>query len=295
MAYREVVAVMGSAVPNVRTVLLGGGYTLQRVAERLPPETFVITSRDKERCDRWRRQGWNAYQVSLDDLESLKRLFDTYPEIDTLVDSVPPLHGVGEPSMGVRNVVAALSGHKVKRILYLSTTGVFGRRDGSVVDEETVPAPWNAQGEARWRSECAYRESACEVTAFRLPAIYGPDRGVAISLRNGTYRLIGDGEIWTNRIHVEDLATAIELALRSQHLPEVLCISDDCPAQAKEVVEYVCSREGLPWPSSISEDDALRRGAYTMLSNQRVRNDRMKAVLGISLRYPSYREGISAE
>lgn len=285
---------MNGASSNVRTVLLGGGYTLQRVAERLLPESFVITSRDKSRCDIWRTKGWNACQVSLDDRESLKRLLHTYPEIETVVDSVPPLHGVGDPSAGVRNVVASLKGRSVQRILYLSTTGVFGRRDGSVVDEDSAPAPWNAQGEARWRSECAYRESACAVTAFRLPAIYGPDRGVAISLRNGTYRMIGSGEIWTNRIHVEDLATAIELALRTKHLPDVLCISDDRPAQAKEVVEYVCSREGLAWPPSISEDDALRMGAYTMLSNQRVRNERMKTVLGISLRYPSYREGFAA-
>ncbi len=292
MAYREVVAVMDSSASSVRTVLLGGGYTLQRVARLLPAETFVMTSREKARCDEWRTYGWNACQVSLDDPESLTRLLDTYLHIETIVDSVPPFRGVDDPSKGVRNVVRSLSGHHVRRIVYLSTTGVFGRRDGSIVDEDTAPAPWNAQGEARWRSECAYRESACEVTAFRLPAIYGPDRGVAVSLRNGTYRLIGSGEIWTNRIHVEDLASAIERALHTPHLPEVLCISDDRPAQAKEVVEYVCSREGLPWPPSITEDEALRMGAYTMLSNQRVRNDRMKAVLGIALKYPSYREGV---
>jgi nucleoside-diphosphate-sugar epimerase len=228
----------------------------------------------------------------VDDRNSVVKLFHEYPEIETVVDSVPPLHGHGDPTRGVESVVASLSDTKVKRVLYLSTTGVFGRRDGSIVDEESTPAPWNAQGEARWRSEQAYRESGRAVTAFRLPAIYGSDRGVLFSLRNGTYRLIGNGEIWTNRIHVEDLASAIELALGVADLPEVLCISDDRPAQAKEVVEYVCSREGLPWPASITEDEALRRGAYTMLSNQRVRNDRMKAVLGISLRYPSYREGL---
>jgi nucleoside-diphosphate-sugar epimerase len=293
VAYREAVAIVNSSSSNVRTVLLGGGYTLQRLAQRLSSEMFVITSREKSRCDAWRSHGWNACQVSLDDRQSLDRLFDTYSNIETIVDSVPPLHGVDDPSRGVRNVVASLSGHTVRRILYLSTTGVFGRRDGSIVDEESAPAPWNAQGEARWRSECAYRESACAVTAFRLPAIYGPDRGVAVSLRNGAYRMIGSGEIWTNRIHVEDLVTAIELALGTAHLPEVLCISDDRPAQAKEVVEYVCTREGLPWPTSISEEEALRMGAYTMLSNQRVRNDRMKAVLGISLRYPSYKEGFA--
>lgn len=285
---------MRDSVRTVRTVLLGGGYTLQRVAERMSPETFVITSREKSRCDTWMTCGWHACQVSLDDRDSLKRLLDKYPEIDTIVDSVPPLHRSEDPSEGVRNVVASLEGRSVQRILYLSTTGVFGRRDGSVVNEATSPAPWNAQGEARWRSECVYRESSSRLTAFRLPAIYGPDRGVAVSLRNGTYRLIGSGAIWTNRIHVDDLAAAIERALGLAELPEVLCISDDHPAQAREVVEYVCSREGLPWPPSISEEEALRMRAYTMLSNQRVCNDRMKSILGISLRYPSYKEGFAS-
>lgn len=283
---------MNRDLTDVRTVLLGGGYTLQRLAERLSPETFVITSRDKARCDSWQAQGWNACQVSLDDPGSLKQLFESYPEITTIVDSVPPLRGGGDPARGVRNVVSSLHGSKVQRILYLSTTGVFGRRDGSIVDEATAPAPWNPQGEARWLSEQEYRKSGRSVTAFRLPAIYGPDRGVLISLKRGAYRLIGSGETWTNRIHVEDLATAIELALGAPELPEVLCISDDHPAQAKEVVEYLCSREGLPWPPSISEQEAEQTGAYTMLSNQRVLNHLMKRTLGISLRYPSYREGL---
>jgi nucleoside-diphosphate-sugar epimerase len=283
---------MNHTVADVRTVLLGGGYTLQRVAERLSPEAFVITSRDKSRCDSWRARGWNACQVSLDDPGSLEQLFTSYPELTTIVDSVPPLRGRGDPAAGVRNVVSALQGSKVRRILYLSTTGVFGRRDGSVVDEATTPAPWNPQGEARWLSEQEYRKSGRAVTALRLPAIYGPDRGVVFSLRNGTYRIVGSGETWTNRIHVEDLATAIERALGVPELPEVLCISDDQPAQAKEVVEYVCSRDGLPWPPSISGEEAERAGAYTMLSNQRVLNHAMKRVLGISLRYPSYKEGL---
>ena len=71
----------------------------------------------------------------------------------------------------------------------------------------------------------------------------------------------------------------------------MLCVSDDEPARACDVVRFVCEREGLPMPGFVSEEDTLRAGAFTMLSNQRVKNDHMKRVLGISLRYPSYREG----
>jgi hypothetical protein len=75
-------------------------------------------------------------------------------------------------------------------------------------------------------------------------------------------------------------------------LPEVLCVSDDLPAQARDVVSFICERDGLPTPPSISEEEALRSGAYTMLSNQRIINRRLKELLALKLRYPSFREGL---
>jgi nucleoside-diphosphate-sugar epimerase len=184
-----------------------------------------------------------------------------------------------------------MKGTQVARVIYLSTTGVFGGRDGRIVTEETPPAPWNAQGEARLLSELAYRDSGVEMTALRLPAIYGPDRGLVHSIRQGHYRLVGTGETWTNRIHVRDLAAIIERAIFAAELPPVLCVSDDCPAQAREVAEFVCSKEGLPLPGCVSEEEVLKAGAFTMLSNQRVQNALMKKVLNLKLQYPSYREG----
>jgi hypothetical protein len=80
-------------------------------------------------------------------------------------------------------------------------------------------------------------------------------------------------------------------ALEQRQLPPVLCVCDDEPARAIDVARYICAREGLPMPGYISEEEVLKGGGYTMLSNQRVQNARMKEVLGISLLYPSYREG----
>jgi nucleoside-diphosphate-sugar epimerase len=285
------------------TLLLGGGYTLQRVAERLPSGSFVITSRRADQCAEWRARGWEASTVALDDISSLQAVFARYPTLRVVVDSVPPLRakgdGTDEVTRGVRSVAQVLAGTAVGRVVYLSTTGVFGVRDGSWVDESTPAAPWNSQGRARQLCEEVYAGAAqasglMTFTALRLPAIYGSDRGVAVSLRTGTYALVGDGSQWTNRIHVDDLAEIIVRCIeRSGELPPVLCVSDDCPTQARDVVSYLCEREGLPWPPSVSPDEVLRRGAYTMLSNQRVRNTLMKSVLGVSLRYPSFREGTS--
>lgn len=278
------------------TVLLGGGYTLQRVAGLLPSHSFVITSRNEEQCEKWRALGWNALRVDSEAPETLSQLFTRYPTLSIVVDSIPPLSGA-RPSAGVANIVAAIEGTQVSKVIYLSTTGVFGLRDGSEVTEDTPPQPWNEQGRARLVCEDAYRAWASAragraCTALRLPAIYGEDRGLLFALRRGSYRLIGDGSWWTNRIHVADLATIIAKAVDTE-LPGVLCVSDDCPARARDVVAFVCDRENLGFPRSISEQDALAAKSFTMLSNQRICNARMKALLGITLQYPSYREGMS--
>ena len=271
--------------------LIGGGYTLQRVAELLHPDEFVITSRHETTCATWRAQGWHAHQVSLEDRASIEGLFTVYPTIRKIVDSVPPIRMSADPAFGVKNLAVALQGKQIERVIYLSTTGVFGVRDGSIVTEQTPPNPWNAQGEARWLSEEAYRAGGTPLTVLRLPAIYGFDRGLLFSIRSGSYRLVGTGEFWTNRIHVEDLARIIKRALEQRELPPVLCVSDDEPAQARDVAGFICSRERLPMPGYVSEEEVLNGGGYTMLSNQRVRNSLMKEVLGISLLYPTYREG----
>ena len=272
--------------------LMGGGYTLTKVAQRLKPGSFVITSRSAAQCAEWQALGWVSHRLSLEESESVVSFFKAYPELTVLVDSVPPLREAVDRTIGVKRVVHALATTKITRVIYLSTTGVFGVRDGSIVDESTVPAPWNPQGEARYLSELAYRSSGKMVTALRLPAIYGPGRSMVDSVINGTYRMVGDGDSWSNRIHVEDLVSIIISAVEALELPEVLCVSDDHPARVRDVLSFICAREGVPFPAFISEQEALRAGSYTRLSNQIIKNDLMKKLLAITLRYPSYREGL---
>ncbi len=279
------------------TLLLGGGYTLQRLAHVLSPGSFVITSRREAQCREWRAQGWLAEQLEIDDLEALHGIFDRYPSLAVLIDSVPPLPQQ-DCSRGVAAVVAAVKGTGISRIIYLSTTGVFGVRDGSVVNEQTVCNPQSPGGKARKVCEDQYRgvSEPCMVTALRLPAIYGPDRGLKLALQQGRYRLIGDGSQWTNRIHVDDLVEILRLSIeRAKHLPDILCVADDTQASAREVVSFMCKKEAIPFPESITVAEAVERGLHTMLSNQRVSNSLLKEKLELVLRYPSYREGFYPE
>ena len=288
---------MAVANESPHCLLLGGGYTLQRLAAIMPKGSFVITSRSRERCAAWISQGWFAETLSIDDSERLAQILGRYPSIKVIVDSVPPLRE-GDPVRGVSSVVSCVQSSQISRLLYLSTTGVYGVLDGSVVDESTPCNPHSPGGRARKSSEDLYRSLSrtCNVTVLRLPAIYNFDRGLRSAICSGRYRIIGDGSQWTNRIHVDDLVEIIRLSITFPGiLPDVLCVSDDSKATASEVAAFICEREGLPMPESITREEAIAQGLHTMLSNQRVDNSLMKRILGVALRYPSYREGFFSD
>jgi dTDP-4-dehydrorhamnose reductase len=272
-------------------LLLGGGFTLEKLAAALNPGSFVITSRSPEKCAAWKARGWTARELDIGSLPDIESLVPEFPSLSAIVDSVPPFPG-RDPACGVRNVCAALASSSLRRAVYLSTTGVFGVNDGSWVDEETPAKPSNPKAEARLHCENVYRASGLRTLVLRLPAIYGYERGIVESLRQGTYRLIDNGENWTNRIHVDDLVTIIAKVLEADPEEPLLCVGDEEPARACDVVQFVCSKLGLPWPTSISAQEAREKGLYTMLSNQRVKSTRMRSVLGVTLKYPSYREGL---
>lgn len=258
------------------------------VAEKLPPHSFVITSRNSERLEEFVARGWTAEHVDLEDVATLKKCLLKHNRISVVIDSVPPSKVEGGTKY-LPAVLGVLEHSAIEKVIYLSTTGVYGVKDGSWIDETTPTQPWSPPGKARLACEQLYRASSLRSVSLRLPAIVGPGRSTADSLRSGKYRLVGDGTKWTNRIHVEDLADIIIASVSLDGVPEILSVSDDTPIQAIELVNFLCEKLSLPFPSRVSEQELEAQGAYTMLSNQRVNNTTMKRVLGISLAYPSFR------
>ncbi|MCO6429312.1 MAG: hypothetical protein J5J00_00500 [Deltaproteobacteria bacterium] len=283
-------------VSRKTVLLLGGGYTLSRVAAILDPSTFIITSRERLKLDSFANAGWTGAVADNSSLASLQAIADDYPDIEVVVDSVPPPRTeTAEADSGVRNLLRAFSKSKLLRVIYLSTTGVFGVEDGSWVNEDTPALCRHAWGRARLQCEEAYSSSPYETIALRIPAIYGPGRGLGTALRTGSYRMIADRDRWSNRIQVDDLAAAIAAAIRVKPLPGKICVADDCPALTSEVVSYYCDTFSLTRPASMTYDQAAERGMYTLLSNQRVSNRLMKDSLGIALKYPDYKAGAGSE
>jgi len=273
-------------VNHVKTLLLGCGYTLERVAALLPPDTFVGTTRSDARAAALRSRGIPMEVVP--DPTELKRLMTIYGGITTVVDSIPVEGGVLHAPI----VSEILQGVEMPpHLIYLSTTGVYGTRDGSWVTEETDRSPKDPRAAARCKEEDCYLASLPSVAILRIAGIYGPNRNTLESLKQGRYPRV-EGNRWSNRIHVEDLARIITRVIEERALG-IFNVADDLPVPSEEVVRYSCGLLGIDLPKAITHEEALSRGMFTLLGNQRVSSSRVKETLDYSLLYPSYREGLS--
>lgn len=181
---------------------------------------------------------------------------------------------------------------------YLSTIGVYGDTQGRWVDEDSPANPVTERSMHRLVAERAWldfgRRTGKRVEVFRLPGIYGPGRSVVDNLRAGTARrIVKPGQVF-NRIHVEDIAQALDLAMTAAEHRDVYNICDDEPAPAQDVVAFAAELLGVTPPPEIPfEKSGLGPGAASFYGEtKRVRNIRMKQVLGVKLAYPTYREGI---
>lgn len=195
---------------------------------------------------------------------------------------------------GLRNVLRRLEANPPRRLIYISSTGVYGDAEGEWIDEETPCAPLREGGKACLAAERLletpfWRERAI---ILRLAGIYGPGRlprredlvaGKPIaSLEKG----------YLNLIHVEDAAAAVNLAIEKGQPPRTYLVSDGSPVLRGKYYREVARQIGAPPPSfdETTEASRIARGG----ANKRVSNTRIVKELGFCPRYPSYREGIMA-
>ncbi len=183
---------------------------------------------------------------------------------------------------------------------YLSTTGVYGDRDGGWVDEDSVLDGSGPRGQARIAAEGAWQDLArahdLPLHIFRLAGIYGPGRGPFQKVRDGTARrIIKPGQVFS-RIHVEDIAQVLLASIDAPDPIGIYNVCDDDPALPQDVIAHAATLLGLPLPPAVPFDQAdmtpMARSFYG--DSKRVRNDRIKRDLGVTLHYPDYRTGLAA-
>jgi nucleoside-diphosphate-sugar epimerase len=222
------------------------------------------------------------------------------PKATHLLSTAPPDEH-GDPVLS-RHAVAIAAAPRLRWIGYLSTTGVYGDRNGAWVDETAEPAPMSDRGRRRLAAEAAWRRLADRraVDLFRLAGIYGPGRSAFDGLRAGTARrVIRPGHAF-GRIHRDDIVRAVIAAMRQDRAAgaRVLNVTDDEPAESAAVVEEAARLLGVVPPEPVAFADAIvsmspmARGFWA--ENRKVSSQRTQQALGLRWRYPSYREGLRA-
>ncbi len=215
-----------------------------------------------------------------------------------LLLSIPP-DEAGDPALDLHGAdIAAVP--ELAWIGYLSTTGVYGDTGGAWVDETAPVAPASARARRRAAAERAWlafgAAQGIAVHVFRLAGIYGPARNALAAARAGrTRRIEKPGQVFS-RIHVEDVAEVLQASIARPAPGAVYNVCDDEPAAASAVTAHACTLLGIAAPAPIPLEEAdlspMARSFYA--ENRRVSNTRIKAELGVTLSYPTYREGLAA-
>ena len=179
---------------------------------------------------------------------------------------------------------------------YLSTTGVYGDREGRWVDERSPRAARSVEGARRVAAERDWlqmgRGMGLTVTVFRLPGIYGPGRSAFERLRAGTTRRIVKAGHVFSRIHRDDIVSGVMASMARPRAGGIYNLVDDEPAPAEAVIEHAAGLLGLPSPPVTEEIPPASARFYE--ENKRVANALAKAELGWRPAYPTYREGLAA-
>ena len=271
-------------------LILGCGYTGQRVARRLLDKNIAViaTSRDSNQppLRKLSEAGARIVRFDINDPTSFDALQREIRRGMIVLHSLPTLGeraAPADPTPAALKLLEDLPG----RIVLLSTTGVYG--NAREVDENTPPSPATARQKLRLAAEQAVRAVSCPSLTVRASAIYGPGRGVHVRMKEGRFKLLGDGSNYISRIHVDDLAAITVAALHSE-ATGAYPAADAEPCRSAEICAFCANLLGVPMPPPAAPDelDETRR------SDRRVDGRAILRLLGIELHYPSYRTGIPA-
>jgi len=216
---------------------------------------------------------------------------------DAILCSVPP-DAEGDPALRLLGE-ALHDAPSLRWVGYLSSTAVYADRDGGWIDTHSTAdatddtALKRLRAEQQWQAVARARGLASAV--FRLPALYGRGRNALVQLAQGKARqVVRPGQVF-NRLHVEDLATAVLAAMRRPQGNALYLPADDEPAPPQDVLAYAAALSGLPLPAALAWDDpavpASLRRFYG--SNKRIDSRGTREALQWQPRFPTYREGLA--
>lgn len=251
---------------RLKVLILGCGFTGSRVHRLLEARGIEVVCTN--------RRGENSLYLDTKDPASLPGIRQVITPETIVLHSVP-----------VPIAARVFPMNPPARIVYLSTTGVYGAT--SLVNERTQPAPQTARAMLRAAEEEAVAGGPWQSLILRPAAIYGPGRGIHASMHAGKYQPFGNGSNFVSRIHVDDLAAHAEAALLSD-LTGAYPVADEEPCTSREIAEYCAELLSVPMPP-VARGDQL---AETRRTDRRVDGSAIRRLLALTLRYPNYRAGI---
>ena len=282
-------------------LIVGCGDVARRTLPRLLGHYRVFAlMRDPAQCDYWRARGARPILADLDRAASLKR-------VAGLVDIVlyfapPPERGSVDPRM--RRFLATLAQGKSlpQRLVYVSTSGVYGDCAGARIDETRPVRPTTPRALRRVDVERQLRRFGCQnkvrVSILRVPGIYAADRLPLERLQKGVNALRAEDDVFTNHIHADDLAMLTCAALRYGRANRCYNAADDSEMKVGDYFDLVADRFGLARVPRISRGEAQEHMSALQLSfmseSRRLDNTRIKKELRAQLRYPLLADGVNA-
>jgi len=292
--------------------IFGCGYTGRTLSTQLCAGGWRVsgTTREQQGLAAIETTGATAYLFNGEEPSPL--ISQALSDATHAIISIAP-NDSGDPVLN--NHLVDLEHSKALRwVGYLSTVGVYGNHDGAWVDETTPLKPNSLRSRLRTQAEQSWQSAAdtklhCALEVFRLAGIYGPGRSPFDKLRAGTARRLIKPDQVFNRIHVEDIAGALVAAINragkqssgktnlnptSHDAQNIFNITDDLPAPPQDVVAHAAELLGVAAPTEVPFETAditpMARSFYG--ENKRVSNQRMKQVLGYTLKFPTYAEGL---
>lgn len=270
-------------------LVLGCGYTGEALLRRLDAAPVTVVRRDAAALAALaaRHRHVRAVVADLADPDAVAALAPLAAGA-RVVHLAPPASRDGAVDGAV---AAALAGAGARRLVYVSSTGVYAPGGGARVDEAWPLAPATETGRARLAAERAIAAAFPGAVILRAAGIYGPGRGVAARLRAGTYRIVGDGAAHVSRVHVDDLAAAIVAAATHPSPPHLVYnVADRDPCTAAEHADGVAAALGLPPPPRVPAAAVPPDVAGMLLADRRIDASRLERDLGWAPAYPSWRD-----
>lgn len=274
-----------------RIFIFGLGYVGQHLAHALYRQGWHITGTTR-RPDILREKvpaDWDILAFNDDaPIEDLSAHLDKATHVITTISAI----GGYDPVLRLHEAeIAAYQGW----VGYVSATSVYPDQKDGFVDESVPPDPATKRGKARLAAEQGWQK-ACQAEILRVAGIYGPKRNAIRALLDGTARIIEkDGQL-SNRIHQTDITAIIMAAMAQPRPSRIINLCDDEPAAQGDVVRFAASLLDVPPPQPIAFEEAdltpMARSFY--VSKRKLKSSIVGPELGLSLRYPTYRDGLKA-